>query len=72
VANSVLAWAGHSSTRADGGPDNSAVAISGSPYHTLLIGLDGSGGNQDLSLSAAAVIFPGSITIIKNATPYQL
>ena len=52
-----------------GAPNNSAVAISGSPYHTRLINLDGSGGNQDRSLSADAVIFPGSITIIKDADP---
>jgi hypothetical protein len=69
VANPVLAWGGHISSRKDWGPDNSAVAISGSPYHMRLLGLDGSGGNQDLSLSADAVIFPGSITIIKDATP---
>ena len=69
MANPVLAWGGHISTRADWGQDNSAVAISGSPYHMRLIDLDGSGGNQDRSLSADAVIFPGSITIIKNAIP---
>jgi len=69
VANPVLAWAGHIATRADWGSANSAVAISGSPYHTRLIDLDGSGGNQDRSLSADAVIFPGSITIIKDAVP---
>ena len=34
-----------------------------------LIDLDGSGGNQDRSLSADAVIFPASITIIKDAVP---
>jgi hypothetical protein len=69
VANPVLAWGGHIATRADWGSANSAVAISGSPYHMRLIALDGSGGNQDRSLSAEAVIFPGSITIIKNAVP---
>src|SRR6266700_5467124 len=68
-ANPVLAWAGHISTRHDWGASNSAVAISGSPYHTRLVDLDGSGGNQDRSLSADAVIFPGSITVIKDATP---
>jgi Prealbumin-like fold domain len=68
-ANPVLAWAGHISSRADWGLNNSAVAISGSPYHTRLINLDGAGGNQDRSLSADAVIFPGSITVIKDATP---
>jgi hypothetical protein len=69
VANPVLAWGGHISTRQQWGASNSAVTISGSPYHTRLIDLDGSGGNQDRSLSADAVIFPGSITIIKNAVP---
>ena len=69
VANPVLAWGGHISARKDWGANGSAVAISGSPYHTRLLDLDGSGGNQDRSLSADAVIFPGSITIIKDATP---
>ncbi|PIS41930.1 MAG: hypothetical protein COT25_00455, partial [Candidatus Kerfeldbacteria bacterium CG08_land_8_20_14_0_20_42_7] len=69
VANPVLAWGGHISTRTDWGTENSAVAISGSPYHTRLIDLDGSGGNQDRSLAAAAVIYPASITIIKDAVP---
>ena len=68
-ANPVLAWAGHISSRKDWGANNSAVAIPGSPYHTRLIDLDGSGGNQDRSLSADAVTFPGSITIVKDATP---
>lgn len=34
-----------------------------------LIDFDGTGGNQDRSLAAEAVIFPGSITIVKAATP---
>ena len=67
--NPVLAWGGHIATRQDWGSANSAVAISGSPYHMRLIDLDGAGGNQDRSLSADAVIFPGSITIIKDAVP---
>jgi uncharacterized repeat protein (TIGR01451 family) len=66
-SNALLAWGGHISTRKDWGLTNSAVAVPGSPYHTRLISLDGSGGNQDRSLSAAAVIFPGSITIVKTA-----
>jgi hypothetical protein len=69
TVNPVLAWAGHVSSRADWGANNSAVAISGSPYHMRLINLDGSGGNQDRSLSADAVIFPGSLTVVKDATP---
>jgi uncharacterized repeat protein (TIGR01451 family) len=69
VANPVLAWGGHIATRQDWGLSNSAVSITGSPYHTRLIDLDGSGGNQDRSLAAGAVFFPASITIIKDATP---
>jgi uncharacterized repeat protein (TIGR01451 family) len=67
-ANPVLAWGGHIASRKDWGKADSAVAISGSPYHTRLIDLDGAGGNQDRSLSAQAVIFPGQITIVKNTT----
>ncbi len=67
AANPVLAWGGHIATRQAWGALNSAVSISGSPYHTRLLSLDGSGGNQDRSLSAAAVIFPARITVIKNA-----
>ena len=69
VSNPVLAWGGHIADRADWGDDNSAVSISGSPYHTRSVDIDGSGGNQDRSLSADAVIFPASITVIKEATP---
>jgi uncharacterized repeat protein (TIGR01451 family) len=68
VSDPVLAWGGHIATPKDWGNGNSAVSISGSPYHSRLVDLDGSGGNQDRSLSAAAVIFPGFIHIIKNAT----
>jgi uncharacterized repeat protein (TIGR01451 family) len=68
VANPVLAWGGHIATRKDWGLGNSAIAISGSPYHTRLIDLNGSGGNQDRSLSAQAVVFPGFIHIVKNAS----
>ena len=67
--NPVLAWGGHIATRKDWGLLDSAIDIPGSPYHTRLIDLDGSGGNQDRSLSAEAVVFPASITIIKAATP---
>ncbi len=68
-ANAVLAWGGHIATRAAWGSGNSAIDISGSPYHMRLKDLDGGGGNQDRSLSADAVIFPASITVIKNASP---
>jgi uncharacterized repeat protein (TIGR01451 family) len=68
TANPVLAWGGHIASRQDWGLTASAVSIPGSPYHTRLIDLDGAGGNQDRSLSAEAVIFPGFIHIVKNTT----
>jgi len=67
-SSATLAWGGHIASRADWGLNNAAVNISGSPYHTRLLDLDGSGGNQDRSLSADAVIFPGFIHIVKTAT----
>jgi uncharacterized repeat protein (TIGR01451 family) len=68
-SNPVLAWGGHIATRLDWGANSSAVSISGSPFHMRLVSLNGSGGNQDRSLSNDAVTFPGSITIIKDASP---
>ncbi len=52
----VFAWGGHIACAADWCPNNSASGISGSPYHMSLHSVDGAGGNQDRSLSAAAVI----------------
>src|SRR5258705_9055261 len=54
----IVAWGGHIGTRVDWGADRSAAVINGSPYHMRLISLDGSGGNQDRSLQAQAVILP--------------
>jgi len=74
----VLTWGGHIAARSNWGLDNSAVSIPGSPYHMRLIDFDKvlplpaeqlNVGQMDLSLSAEAVIFPGSITIVKVATP---
>jgi hypothetical protein len=68
----VLAWSGHIGSRNDwgftNGVPNSAGGISGSPYHTRFIELcpDGKacgGGNQDRSLSAAAVEPPAACLI---------
>ena len=69
TSNPVLAWGGHIGTRVDWGILNSAINIPGSPYHTSLVDLDGSGGSQDRSLSADAVFFPISLTIIKETDP---
>ena len=75
-ADAVLAWGGHIAERADWGLDNSAVYISGSPYHMRLKswydetnGRSLNVGQGDLSLSAEAVIYPASITIIKGTDP---
>ena len=72
----VMAWGGHIGARDDWGQDNSAVFISGSPYHMrikswrdITNNKDLNVGNTDRSLSAQAVIFPASITIVKAATP---
>ena len=59
----VFAWGGHIGSRLDWGDGNSAGGVSGSPYHTRLISLDGSGGNQDRSLSVDAVCIPPIVTI---------
>jgi gliding motility-associated-like protein len=52
----VFAWGGHIASIDTWCPGNAASGISGSPYHTRLGGLNGSGGGQDRSLSASAVI----------------
>ncbi|NVE00662.1 hypothetical protein [Massilia sp. BJB1822] len=76
IGSAVLAWGGHIATRADWGAGNSAAAISGSPYHTSLTAFadndpntSESVGQQDRSLSSAAVTFPGSIVVAKETTP---
>src|SRR6266853_2600022 len=69
VATPVLSWSGHISSRVNWGQTSSAISISGSPYHTRLVTLDGSGGNQDRALATSAVIFPGQIIIAKSASP---
>lgn len=70
VSDPVLAWGGHISTRGDWGIDNSAIAISGAPYHMRLVDLDGaSTGGQDRGIQSGAIYYPGKITIIKDAQP---
>lgn len=68
AANStvVMAWGGHIARALDWGQGNSASGISGSPYHTRLISLNGSGGNQDRSLSAAAVEPPPACALTND------
>jgi hypothetical protein len=70
TVNPVLAWGGHIADRQDWATQGgSASDITGSPYHTRLLDLNGSGGNQDRSLSNVAVRLNSRIVIIKQATP---
>ena len=69
----LLAWGGHISTRQDWGEANSAINISGAPYHMRLLKVvhdaDGdivASGNRDLQLSASAVFFPITLTVEKT------
>jgi hypothetical protein len=65
--NVVIAYGSHISTRSDWGLLNSAINISGSPYHNYVVDFPGANsGNRDLQLSAEAVIFPAFITIEKT------
>ncbi|MGB7200756.1 MAG: carboxypeptidase-like regulatory domain-containing protein [Pyrinomonadaceae bacterium] len=69
VANPVLAWGGHIAWIGDWGVSNSANSIPGSPFHMRNDNLDGSGGNQDRALQAAAVIPSGAVFVKKVAVP---
>jgi hypothetical protein len=69
VANPVLAWGGHIASHLDWGDGNAATAIPGSPYHMELVSLDGTGGNQDRALTAAARVFPASLTVNESESP---
>ena len=66
----VMAWGGHIARTADWPPAGGAAGISGSPYHMrLLFWSAGNVGNQDRSLSAAAVLTVAStITTQPDAT----
>ncbi|MCK5738597.1 hypothetical protein KAH55_05425, partial [bacterium] len=53
----LITWAGHVSSEADWGVGNSAVNISGSPYHMKLINFDGAAtGQRDLQMAADAIV----------------
>ena len=65
-STSVIAYSSHISTRTDWGINNSAIAITGSPYHNFIDSFPGANqGNRDLQMSADAIIFPATVTIIK-------
>lgn len=53
----VIAWGGHIASASDWGEGNSASSISGSPYHTRVVSLNGSSvGNQNRSVQAGSGI----------------
>jgi hypothetical protein len=73
ATNVVIAYGSHISTRSDWGQLNSAINISGSPYHNYIVDFPGANsGNRDLQLSAEAVIFPAVITIEKTVVTLDL
>ena len=66
----VLAWGGHISSSLDWDGEPTAVTIPGSPYHMRLLDASEGTGNQDLSLSANAIILPNpTITLAKDVVP---
>jgi len=67
-----MAWGAHVSSQADWGEGQSAVNISGSPYHMKVVALDGpSTGNRDNQMQADAIIVPatGIIEVDKVTIP---
>ncbi len=71
----VIAYAAHIAKQADWGTGNSAISISGSPYHSSLVARNTGGetkviGNQDAKLAASAVIVPqnATLTLVKTVT----
>jgi len=67
----VIAYGAHISTRSDWGVTNSAVNITGSPYHNYVVDFPGAnGGSRDLQLSATAVLFPANIIIEKTVVNF--
>ncbi|MEP5567689.1 MAG: hypothetical protein ABJN62_07645 [Halioglobus sp.] len=75
-SDAIIAWGGHISTRMDWGESNSAINITGSPYHMRLVIVEDMGtltdagtfaqGSKDVQLSADAVFFPISLKIVKS------
>ena len=74
----VLAWGGHIGSQVNWGLGNSAVNISGSPYHTAQSSCSFGCGQQDRSLKASAVLptpdmetqvdYPSSIYLGQSVT----
>lgn len=66
-STALFAWGGHIAAEYDWGSGRGATGVSGSPYHTRLIAIDGKPGNQDRSLKATAVIIPPPVCGISPA-----
>lgn len=63
----VVTWGAHISKSGNYGTKGTAVSISGSPYHTFLIGWTlGNLGQQDMQMASNAIVVPGTIVIVKN------
>ncbi len=63
----VLAFGMHIARRADWGLGFSAIDISGSPFHTGLVTLNGSStGTRAVSLTAGAAVFPALLKITED------
>jgi len=72
----VIAWGGHIGAQADWGVGNSAISISGSPYHMRILDFHNvsqdnhlNPGNFDRSMSAATVPQNPAIAIVKTVDP---
>ena len=72
----VIAWGGHVAAQADWGAGNSAINISGSPYHMRILDFYNVSqdnqlnvGNLDRSMSAATVTQTPIIAIVKTVDP---
>ena len=67
--NPVLAWGGHIASEIDWGLGNGAAGISGSPYHTWQVDLDGLPiGAQDMQLMASSILpVPSIFTTVSSA-----
>ena len=69
--NPVLAWGSHLAKRSDwGGP--TSVDINGATYHVNMKTFSDpnvNNGNRDLPVQNGAVIYPGKLTVVKDAQP---
>lgn len=61
----LITWGAHISTQADWGTGNSAVNISGSPYHVQIAAVDSTsitGGGRDNQMAASAIVVTPTVT----------